>query len=355
MSSKKNPELNPEPRTPNCEPRILSIETSCDETAVAITCGNKILSNVVLSQIKDHQPYGGVVPELASRKHIVAINYLLDRALDDADIGFKDIDAVAVSTGPGLVGALMVGVSAAKALSLALKIPLLSINHIEAHMYSVLPANRWLKAPFICLVVSGGHTMLVHVKDFGRYKLLGGTLDDAAGEAFDKVGKFVGLPYPGGPQIEKKAKTGDENKYAFPRPMLKSGDYNFSFSGLKTALIYFVRDLEIEKVEYKIDDIAASFQKAVCDVLIEKTFSAAEEFQTMSIAVVGGVSSNSYLRNRFADRAAQSGYKIALPEANLSTDNAAMVGLAANKHYEKNEFSDLRQSVDPNWRLPLLS
>lgn len=333
------------------EALILAIETSCDETAVALTQGNKIITSLVSSQVKEHQPYGGVVPELASRKHVTALNYLIDKALHEASADFKDINAVAVCKGPGLVGALMVGMAAAKSLALVLNVPLLAINHLEAHIFSVIADNPWLKTPFICLIVSGGHTMLVNVQKLGQYKLLGQTLDDAAGEAFDKVAKFIGLPYPGGPQIEKQAKAGDENRYVFPRPMLKSKDYNFSFSGLKTALIYFIRDLKKQSTSFKIEDIAASFQKAVADVLVEKTFKAAGQFGVKTVVIVGGVSSNKYLRERFIEQGNNLEIKVALPSRELSTDNAAMIGLAANFHYIGKDFSDLSESIDPNLRL----
>lgn len=335
------------------EPLILALESSCDETAVALTKGNKIICSLVSSQVKDHRPFGGVVPEIASRKHVIAINYLIDKALLEGNLDFKDIKAVAVCKGPGLVGALMVGMAGAKTLALALQVPLISINHIEAHIFSIIPENSWLKTPFVCLIVSGGHTMLVHVQNFGRYKLLGETLDDAAGEAFDKVAKFIGLSYPGGPEIEKAATAGNENKYAFPRPLLKSGDFNFSFSGLKTALIYFVRKLEAEGKQYKTEDVAASFQKAVVDVLVEKSINAAKQLGTENIAIVGGVSANSHLRNTFAEQAKNFRIKIALPSRDLSTDNAAMVGLAAGFHYLKRDFSNFKEDVDPNW--PLIS
>jgi len=339
----------------NPEPLILSIETSCDETAVAITKGDKIISSQISSQVKEHEPYGGVVPELASRKHVSAINYLIDKALAEAKIEFKDVDAVAATVGPGLVGALMVGVSAAKTLSLVLNVPLIAINHIEAHIFALKADNPQLTPPFICLVVSGGHTMLVLVEEFGKYKLLGQTVDDAAGEAFDKIAKFLGLPYPGGPQIEAIAKKGNEDKYALPRPLKKSGDYNFSFSGLKTAVIYLVRKLEARGESYKKEDLAASFQKAVSDVLSAKTFAASNEYGVNKIAIAGGVAANAYLRAHIQNMAGMLGLSLFLPSHKLATDNAVMVGLAANHYFELGMFAGLDETVDPNLSLPALS
>ncbi|HDZ86905.1 MAG TPA: tRNA (adenosine(37)-N6)-threonylcarbamoyltransferase complex transferase subunit TsaD [Actinobacteria bacterium] len=333
-------------------PVILAIETSCDETAVAITKGTKVLSSLVSSQIKAHQPYGGVVPELASRKHVSAINFLIDKALEEAKLSFKDIDAVAVSGGPGLVGALMVGVTAAKTLAFSLEKPLIAINHIEAHIFSVLP-ERKISFPLICLVASGGHTMLVNVKGFGDYEVLGQTLDDAAGEAFDKVAKVLGMSYPGGPQIEKAAKEGNKKKYKFPKPLIYSGDYRFSFSGLKTAVIYKLRDLKAKNVSYKPADMAASFQDAASEVLVSKTLIAAMEFQAATVTIVGGVASNSYLRERLEKATSEYGIQLVLPAKEFSTDNAAMVGFAASHYYKNKQFSDFEFSVNPNWPLPL--
>ncbi len=333
-------------------PTILAIETSCDETAVAVTRGKEILSSMVSSQIKAHQPYGGVVPELASRKHVTALNFLIDKALNEASITFSQIDAIAVSGGPGLVGALMVGVAAAKTLSFVLKKPLIVVNHIEAHIFSVLPESK-LTFPFICLVASGGHTMLVLAKDFGKYELLGQTLDDAAGEAFDKVAKVLGLSYPGGPEIEKAAQTGDKKAYKLPRPLINSGDYCFSFSGLKTAVIYALRDLKEKNTVYDKNDFAASFQDAVSDILVFKTIVAAMEFDVDSIAIVGGVASNTYIRKKLGSVASEYGIKLILPEKGLSTDNAAMVGFAAGHYYKNEKFSESEAGVDPNWLLPV--
>ncbi len=338
--------------TPNS--LILSIETSCDETAVAITSGYKILSSLVTSQIKDHQPYGGVVPELASRKHITALNYLIDEALTGAKVGFADLSAIAVSKGPGLVGALMVGMAAAKTLAFSLDIPLIPINHIEAHIFSVMNNYKELKPPFLCLVVSGGHTMIVLVRDFGDYQLIGQTLDDAAGEAFDKVAKALGLPYPGGPEIEKAALKGDENSYKLPKPMLDRDNYDFSFSGLKTAVVYLLRKLEGSSqfsVRSSQPDIAASFQKAVTDVLTVKLMRAAKQYSIDKISMVGGVSSNNYIRSHLKAEAAKEGIKLYLPDKDLSTDNAAMVGMAADYSFKQQKFSDLKESVNPNLAL----
>lgn len=346
---------NPELRTLNFEPLILAIETSCDETAAALTRRYEILSSLVSSQVKDHQPYGGVVPELASRKHITAINFLIDEALAEVNKSFDDLDGVAVSTGPGLVGALMVGVACAKTLAFVLNKPLIAVNHLEAHIFSVLAGNPHLKPPFICLVISGGHTLLVLVKEFALYQLLGQTLDDAAGEAFDKVGKLLGLPYPGGPQIEKAAARGNKAAFDLPRPLLNSDDFNFSFSGLKTAVVYLLRRLKEQKKDFRLVDVAASFQEAVADVLLSKTIRAVNQHGLKSIAVVGGVSANNYLRQKFEKAAAKDQLQVIFPVKELSTDNAAMVGLAAYHQYINKNFSGLDVGVEPNLGLPASS
>lgn len=342
---------NPELRTPNPEPVILSIETSCDETAVAVTEGYRILSSLVSSQVKEHAPYGGVVPELASRKHVTALNFLIDRALEEAQVDFDRLTAIAIAGGPGLVGALVVGMAAAKTLSLALEVPLINVNHVEAHIFSVLANDKSIEPPFLCLIVSGGHTILASVKSFGVYEILGQTLDDAAGEAFDKVAKTLGLPYPGGPAIESASKTGEEDRYKLPRPLLKSGDFNFSFSGLKTAVIYLLRDLKARDEDYRVEDMAASFQKAVADVLTSKVMSAAKQFHFNKVAMVGGVSANAYLRNYLTREAKDRDIELFFPVKDLSTDNAAMVGLAANYYYKNKKFSNLFSGVNPNWQL----
>jgi len=342
-----------EPRILNPEPLVLAIETSCDETAVAFTKGYEVLSSQISSQVKVHECYGGVVPELASRKHVIALNFLLDKALKEAKVSLSDVDVIAITKGPGLVGALMVGMTAAKEIALVLEKPIVAVNHIEAHIFSIYKNKPTLKTPFLCLVVSGGHTMLVYVESLGKYRVLGETLDDAAGEAFDKVAKFLGYPYPGGPQIEKASIKGDEDKYDLPRPMIDSKDYRFSFSGLKTALIYKGRKLKEKGEGYKREDLAASFQKAVVEVLAYKAFKAAKEYEVKSLAVVGGVASNTYLREYFEKTAKKAGIEFILPEKNLSTDNAVMVGFAASYHYKNEDYSNLKETVSPNLRLPV--
>lgn len=334
--------------------KILAIETSCDETAAAVVeDGIKALSNIISSQTKFHEKYGGVVPEIASRKHIETISYVVKEAVDQAGTGFKDIDAVAVTFGPGLPGSLLVGLSYAKALAFSLGKPLLPVNHLEGHLYAnfLLPSPQSLvpgpSFPFICLIVSGGHTQIVLVKDHGKYGTLGRTRDDAAGEAYDKVARFLGLGYPGGPVIDKLSKEGDPDAIDFTRPMLDDG-YDFSFSGIKTAVVYYVKKmgtrpplslsgpLPLTKGEtadrregVQTADIAASFQKAVVETLVEKTIRAALEKGVKTAAIGGGVSANSYLRKRFAEECEKNGIKAVIPPFELCTDNAAMVGSAA--------------------------
>ncbi len=331
--------------------KILAIETSCDETSAAVVeNGRKILSNVVASQIEFHQKYGGIVPEVASRKHIEVIAAVVKQAIDDSKVPLKKIDAVAATYGPGLVGSLIVGLNYAKALAFALKKPFIPVNHIEGHIYAnfvgaitksqspnpKLTSGPHLQFPFICLVVSGGHTNLYYIKSHGKYQLLGRTRDDAAGEAFDKVARFLGIGYPGGPIIDKMAKKGDPEAIDFPRAMLKEG-FDFSFSGLKTAVVNHVR----KNGSRNIDDIVASFQEAVVDVLVEKTIRAAKAKKTKWIALAGGVSANSRLRQRLTQRAEEEGLKVSIPPMNLCTDNAAMIGSAAYDLKKNNKKSSL--------------
>ena len=313
---------------------ILAVETSCDETAAAILeNGTRVLSNVVASQTEFHKKYGGIVPEVASRKHIEAINPVIAEALEKAGKKFKDLDAVAVTYGPGLVGSLLVGLCAAKALAWSLKKPLIGINHLEGHIYSNFLAAK-PQFPFICLVVSGGHTLLVLMKDHGKYETLGRTRDDAVGEAYDKVARFLNLGYPGGPIIDKLAKEGDPHAVSFKKPMIEeSFGYDFSFSGIKTAVT------RLSGV--KIEDLAASFQQTIVDTLIEKLVRAAYDKEIGRVALAGGVSANSALRQQLLERGKKEGLEVMLPPLEYSTDNAAMIAAAAFYKFKKKQFSAL--------------
>jgi N6-L-threonylcarbamoyladenine synthase len=331
---------------------ILALETSCDETSVAIVQnGRCVISNKIASQIPLHKVYGGVVPEIASRKHVEVINPLIDEALKEANMGFEDMDAVAVAHGPGLVGALLVGVSTAKALAYGLSVPLIGVNHIDGHISANYIENRDLVPPFLCLVVSGGHTYLIMVKDYGKYEILGETRDDAAGEAYDKVARALGLEYPGGPIIDRLAKEGDSTAVHFPRVYMDDNPYDFSFSGLKTAVINHIHNLGQKGEVYNIKDIAASFQQAVIDVLVDKTMLAAQNNSISKIAIAGGVASNAGLRRLMKDRADALGIKLYYPSPIFCTDNAAMVGCAAYYNLLKDKISDLKLNAYPNLEL----
>jgi N6-L-threonylcarbamoyladenine synthase len=325
---------------------ILAIETSCDETSAAvIEDGKEIKSNIVASQIEFHKKYGGIVPEVASRKHIEVIAPVVKEALEKARTNFKKIDAVAVTYGPGLVGSLLVGICYAKSVAYALQKPLIGVNHIEGHMYAnfLAPDPKHLapKFPFICLIVSGGHTHIVLVKDHGQYETLGRTRDDAAGEAFDKVARFLGLGFPGGPIIDKMAKKGNPKAINFPRAMMDPEyGYDFSFSGIKTAVVYHVRKSPVPSPQ-SLRDLAASFQDAVVDMLVIKTIKAAKDKNIKTIALAGGVSANSELRKRLKDEAKREGFEIHIPPINLCTDNAAMIGCAGYYNLMKGKKSDL--------------
>ena len=329
--------------------KILGIDTSCDETAAAVVAdGKEVLSNVVASQIETHQEYGGIVPELASRKHIEAINYIVSRALAEANIAFKDLEAIAVTNRPGLIGALLVGVAAAKSLAYCHNLPLLGINHIEGHIYANYMVHHTLTFPHICLTVSGGHTLLVEVHEGWRYKVLGGTQDDAAGEVYDKVAKYLGLGFPGGKIIDDLAQKGDPSAIKFPRPMRNSGDYQFSFSGIKTSVRYFVEKARRAGIlvgdEQKhtedanpdtvtVEDVAASFQAAVVDVLTYKSIAAAKSTGAKTITLTGGVAANSALRASLKTAAVEIGAEVYYPPMNLCTDNGAMIaGIAYEKY-----------------------
>ena len=313
---------------------ILAIESSCDETAAAVVKnGREVLSNVISSQIALHTLYGGVVPEIASRKHIEKINQVIQEALDEAHVTLDDIDAIGVTYGPGLVGALLVGVAAAKAISYAKKIPLVGVHHIEGHISANYIENKDLEPPFLCLVVSGGHTHLVKVADYGRYEILGRTRDDAAGEAFDKVARAIGLGYPGGPKIEKAAREGDPMAIPFPKAKVNDNPYDFSFSGVKSAVLNYINGCKMKNIEIVPEDIAASFQKAVTDVLIAHAMHAAEEFKIDKLAIAGGVASNSVLREGMRAACEKRGISFYHPSPIFCTDNAAMIGAAAYYEY----------------------
>ncbi len=330
----------------NAGASVLAIETSCDETAVAILRGNgKLLASEVASQVTLHQAYGGVVPEVASRHHLTQLRPLIDFALSRAEVELKEIDAFAATSGPGLATSLMIGASAAKGLALSLRKPFLAINHIEGHLLS--PFFGCEIVPCIALVVSGGHTLLVEIESFANYRLLGQTRDDAAGEAFDKVGKLLQLPYPGGPEIDRRARDGDPMRFDFPRSMLHSGDFNFSFSGLKTSVRYLLPKLDRDCT----NDVCASFQEAVVDVLVSKTMAAAKSHGKRLVTVSGGVSCNSRLREKFKAACAENGIELLIAEPKLCTDNAAMIAFVAAQKFARGESSPLSADIDPNLRL----
>lgn len=321
--------------------KILSIESSCDETSAAVVVnGRTVLSNMIYSQIDIHKKFGGVVPEVASRNHVEKISQVVDEALEEAGTCFDDIDGIAVTYGPGLVGALLVGVSYAKSLSYALKKPLIPVNHIEGHICANFIAHPELKPPFVCMVVSGGHTHIVHVKDYGVYDVLGKTRDDAAGEAFDKVARSLGLGYPGGPLIDKLAQIGDETAIDFPRVTLEKDSLDFSFSGIKSAVLNYLNQQKQKSLEINDADVAASFQKAVVEVIAEKVIRAAKSVGVSTIALAGGVAANSGLRKELLAQLDQTDINLCYPPIVLCTDNAAMIGSAGYYDYKAGYFAD---------------
>ncbi|MCX7911797.1 MAG: tRNA (adenosine(37)-N6)-threonylcarbamoyltransferase complex transferase subunit TsaD [Dehalococcoidales bacterium] len=321
---------------------VLGIESSCDETAAALVeDGRTVLSSVIASQLELHQKYGGVVPEIAARRHAELIGYVVREALDKAGKSITDIDAVAVTARQGLVGCLMVGVAAAKTIAYARQLPLIGVHHVEGHVFANLLAHPGITFPHVCLTVSGGHNMLLYVSRRCHYEVMGTTLDDAAGEAFDKVAKFLGMGFPGGPVIDRLARQGNPRAFQLPRPMLKDGSYDFSFSGLKTAVVNMFRERINRGESLPLADIAASFQEAVVDVLVGKTVRAAEETGVRVIGVTGGVSANSRLREAFLEAAERKGLKVFFPPLSLCTDNAAMIAAAGYARMEAGERGDL--------------
>lgn len=334
------------------EIKILAIESSCDETAAAvIRNGREVLSNVISSQIELHKLYGGVVPEIASRKHIEKVNQVIQAALDEAEMTLDDMDAIGVTYGPGLVGALLVGVAEAKAIAYAKKLPLVGVHHIEGHISANYIEHPDLEPPFICLVVSGGHTHLVRVKDYGTYEILGRTRDDAAGEAFDKVARAIGLGYPGGPKIDKLSKEGNPEAISFPKAHVAEAPLDFSFSGVKSAVLNYINGCEMKGLSYNTADIAASFQKAVVDVLVEHSMKAVDMYHADQFAIAGGVAANSGLREAMKAACEKKGIKFSYPSPIFCTDNAAMIGVAAYYEYLAGTRHGLDLNAIPNLKL----
>lgn len=334
------------------EKYILAIESSCDETSAAVVKdGREVLSNIIASQIDTHTKYGGVVPEVASRMHIEVVDAVVKSALEEANMTLEQIDAIGVTYGPGLVGALLVGLQYAKGLSLASKKPLVGVNHIEGHICANYIQHKDLKPPFVSLVVSGGHTFIVHVKDYGKYEVIGQTRDDAVGEAFDKVARAIGLGYPGGPKIDKISKEGNKNAIEFPKAKFHDDTLDFSFSGVKSAVLNYINKCKMKDIEINVADVAASFQKAVVDVLKENVFLTCERRNINKIAIAGGVASNSTLREELMKEGKKKGVEILFPDRILCTDNAAMIGSAAYYEFIKGNIAKLDLNAKPNLKL----
>ena len=328
---------------------VLGIETSCDETSAALVAdGTTVLSSVIATQLDLLRKYGGVVPEIAARRHTELIGYVIKEALDKAGKSLDDVEAVAVTSKQGLIGCLLVGVAAAKSISYARGVPLIGVHHIEGHIFANRLSNPGMPVPHVCLTVSGGHTMLLYVEEDCKYELLGTTLDDAAGEAFDKIAKFLGLDFPGGPVIDKLSKQGNNKAFRFPRPMIRSRTLDFSFSGLKTSVINMLKERVARSEVLPLADIAASFQEAVVDVLVARTMRAAEEQGVAAVSVTGGVSANSRLREVFQETCKKKKIDVFFPKLSLCTDNAAMIAAAGYARMRMGEISDLRLNVFPN-------
>lgn len=328
---------------------ILGIETSCDETAAAVVRnGREVLSNVISSQIELHKLYGGVVPEIASRKHIEKINQVIDEALTKANVTLDELDAIGVTYGPGLVGALLVGVAQAKAISYAKQIDLVGVHHISGHISANYIEHPELEPPFMCLVVSGGHTHLMKVKEYGVYEIIGRTRDDAAGEAFDKVARAIGLGYPGGPKIDQLSKEGNPDAIKFPRAHIEENEYDFSFSGVKSAVLNYINSCQMKDMEINKADIAASFQKAVVDVLVKNAIHATKSHYMDTLAIAGGVASNASLRSAMKEACIENGITFYHPSPIFCTDNAAMIGVAAYYEYKKGVRHGLDLNAVPN-------
>ncbi|HOM02767.1 MAG TPA: tRNA (adenosine(37)-N6)-threonylcarbamoyltransferase complex transferase subunit TsaD [Acetivibrio sp.] len=331
---------------------ILGIETSCDETSASVVKnGRQVLSNVISSQVGLHQKFGGVVPEIASRKHVELIMPVIHQSLEEAGVKIEEVDAIGVTYGPGLVGALLVGLSAAKALAFALNKPLIGVHHIEGHIAANYIEYSSLQPPFVCLVASGGHSHIVHVQDYDRFEIMGKTRDDAAGEAFDKVSRAVGLGYPGGPAIDKAAKLGNSKAIDFPRVHFGGDSLDFSFSGLKTAVLNYLNTMEQKGEKYKVEDVCASFQSAVVDVLTDNLVSAAKKTGVKKVALAGGVAANSLLRSELAKKAERHQLDVFYPKPILCTDNAAMIACAAYYEFLKGHRSDVYLNAVPGLKL----
>ena len=334
------------------ETLVLGIETSCDETSAAVVEGGRVIrSNVIASQIELHGEYGGIVPEIAARAHVEALTPVIAEALMRADVTFWDIDAVAVTLGPGLIGSLLTGVAEGKAIAAALDVPLVGVNHLEAHLYSSMLADSEARFPAVALLISGGHTMLIDARDHGRYEVLGETLDDAAGEAFDKVARFLGLDYPGGPEIDRLSLLGDSSAIRFPRAMLDAAGFDVSYSGLKTAVINYVRKMEAGGEAVSVADIAASFQQAVVDVQVAKTIAAAGHAGAERVFLCGGVAANSGLRKGLDEACRRLGVVLHVPPLELCTDNAAMVAACGAAMLERGLYTSLDAEPDPSLAL----
>lgn len=331
---------------------VLALETSCDETSASVVAdGRLVLSNVISSQVPVHQKFGGVVPEIASRKHIENVIPVVDQALQEAGVTLDEIDAIGVTHGPGLVGALLVGVSVAKALSFATDIPLVGVNHLEGHIFANFLSHKELEPPFMALVVSGGHTSLVHVKGYNEFELLGQTRDDAAGEAFDKIARVMKLPYPGGPYIDRLAETGNPEAIPFPRALTGRDNFEFSFSGLKSAVLNYLNSASQRQEEVNYADVAASFQAAVVDVLVSKALQAADKCGVKQIVLAGGVAANSGLKKKLQQECTKAGISLCYPELILCTDNAAMIACRAYYQHLIGKHADLHLNAIPSLKL----